>query len=196
MMRSLAARLPHRPRLGRREWLRIGLVALSGAALLGVLVFRVATATRAVTKAPAHTLIGQMAPDLAVTVWNGSPSQTLDLAALRGQPVVLNFWGSWCDPCHAESPLLVAAWQRYHPHGVAFVGAAMDTPRSDGLTFLAQEHIPYAAGAVPTEEAAVAYGLLDLPDTIFIDRQGRVATKIVGQLKPDELDAAIQALLR
>lgn len=195
-MRSLAARLPRRPRLGRRELLQIGLLALAAAALLGVLVFRIATATRAVTKAPAHTLVGQVAPDLAVTVWNGASGQTLDLAALRGQPVVLNFWGSWCDPCHAESPLLVAAWQRYHPRGVVFVGAAMDTPRDDGLAFIRQEHIPYPAGAVPTEEAAVAYGLIGLPATVFIDRQGHVTAKISAQLKPGELDTAIQALLR
>lgn len=196
MMRTLTAHLPRSPRLGRREWLQMGVVALAGAALLGVLVFRIATATRAVTKAPSHTLIGQMAPDLAVTVWNGTAGQTLDLAALRGQPVVLNFWGSWCDPCHAESPLLVAAWQRYHPRGVAFVGAAMDTSQSDGLTFLAQEHIPYPAGGVPTEEAAVAYGLIGLPATVFIDRQGHITAKINAQLKPGELDTAIQTLLR
>lgn len=195
MERSFAAR-PPRP--SRREWLRIAAIALAGAALLGVLVFRIATATRAATEAPNHarSVVGQVAPDLAVAVWNGTPGQHLNLGGLRGRPVVLNFWGSWCDPCHAESPLLVAGWQRYHARGVVFIGAAMDTPQSDGLAFLRQEHIPYPAGGVPTEDAAVAYGLVNLPDTIFINRQGRVVAMIVGQLSAAGLDADIQALLR
>ena len=73
---------------------------------------------------------------------------TLDLASLRGKPVVLNFWASWCVPCKGEAPTLEQAWQQYRAQGVVFVGVDYHDVTSDARAFLdaPRRHVPDGAG--------------------------------------------------
>lgn len=190
-------------RAGRREWaVMIGALAVT-AALVGLLVARIAAANRTVRTLPATSnIVGHAAPDFTLMAWTGQPaqpgqqSQPIHLAALKGHPVMLNFWASWCEPCQGEAPLLAAASRTYMPRGVVFIGIAYDTTREDGTGFLSRYGITYACGPDTTTATATAYGVTGIPDTVFIDRSGIVAHKIVGPLTQASLAAGIQALLR
>jgi cytochrome c biogenesis protein CcmG, thiol:disulfide interchange protein DsbE len=176
-------------------------IALAGVALLVVLALRFVGASQAVATAThngavqAGALVGRPAPDFTITVWNGTPDQRVHLAALRGGPVVVNFWAPWCEPCQQEAPLLQAAWQRYHPRGVTFIGVAFDSQQSDSTQFLRRYGITYPCGPDPTEATAPAYGLVGLPATIIIDKHGIVTRKVSGPVDARALDQALQPLL-
>lgn len=145
-------------------------------------------------------LVGQAAPDFTIQTytWRGAPSaasQTIHLAALRGTPIVVNFWASWCDACRAEAPLLEQTWRHYQSQGVVFIGLDFDDDEPDAVAFLQQYGITYLNGPDATEEIAVSYAVPGLPTTIFIDRHGLIASRHLGQLNQPTLDQAITALL-
>jgi cytochrome c biogenesis protein CcmG, thiol:disulfide interchange protein DsbE len=175
---------------------RIAVVAVCAAALLAVLAVRLTTASHVASTVHTGSLVGQAAPDFTVTAWN-TQGPPVHLAALRGHPVVLNFWGSWCEPCQQESPMLEAAWQRYHSRGVVFVGVAVDTPQSDGLAFLHRYSITYPCGPeTPAGQIVTTYSLIGLPATVFIDRNGIVVDKVSEQLTAASLQHGLQAVMR
>src|SRR5215813_14195347 len=77
-------------------------------ALIALLVVRLQQANQAVSSTPTYPLVGHAAPSFTAPVWNGAPGQTVHLAELKGKPVGLNFWASWCAPCKEEMPTLQA----------------------------------------------------------------------------------------
>lgn len=185
----------------RSNALRAAAVALVCVALAVVLAWRVASASHAVATATHNgslvtsSLVGHPAPDFTITVWNSQPGQTLHLAALRGAPVVVNFWAPWCEPCQQEAPLLQAAWQRYHARGVMFIGVAYDAQLDASTQFLRRYGISYPCGPDTTEATAPAYGLIGLPSTVIVDRHGVVTRQFSGPVDPHALDQALQPLL-
>lgn len=116
---------------------------------------------------------------------------TLDLAELRGTPVVLNVWGSWCAPCHAEAPELVAASEELG-ETAEFVGIDIrDRSRQSALAFEEQYGITWPSlydpdslhllalrGAVPPQA---------VPATLVLDAEGRVAARVLGQVEAGTL---------
>ena len=89
---------------GIRGYLSVAAIVLVAIALLILLLHRVSTAQTAVAKLPVSPLVGHTAPDFTIQTWtlDGSPGQTVHLAALKGHPVVVNFWASWCEACKTE----------------------------------------------------------------------------------------------
>src|SRR5579885_3012669 len=108
--------------LSRRTILWFVLTTLASAALLILLFARLVSASQNVAVLSASPLIGHPAPDFTISVWNGAAGQQIHLAALKGKPVVVNFWASTCVPCQTESPVLVEAAKQYASQGVVFVG--------------------------------------------------------------------------
>ena len=111
---------------------------------------------------------------------------SLSLASLRGRPVVLNFWASWCEPCKQEAPLLEAAARRWKD--VVVVGVDAQDLSGDARRFLRRHGVTYptvhdGAGAV-----ARRYGVSGFPETWFLDRAGRlVAEHVQGPLGAEQL---------
>lgn len=181
-------------------------------ALTVLLVGRIRTAqqavqgTHVVSSGVVHSsvtwaLVGQSAPDFTIQTytWRGAPgaaSQTIHLAALRGTPVVVNFWASWCEACRAEAPLLEQTWRQYQAQGVVFIGLDFDDDEPDAVAFLQQYDITDLNGPDATEEIAVHYAVPGLPTTIFISRNGVIAGRHAGQLDQATLDQAIGTILR
>ena len=105
---------------------------------------------------------------------------TVDLAALRGKIVVLNFWASWCAPCRDEAPAIEAAWQRYRNRGVVVVGANVQDLVPQATRFIESVAATYPMGRDRDNRVYRAYGLTGVPETFFIDREGRVVRKFSG----------------
>ncbi|HVQ30491.1 MAG TPA: TlpA disulfide reductase family protein [Vicinamibacteria bacterium] len=119
-------------------------------------------------------LIGRPAPAFALTPVGGGPPVTLE--SLRGKPVVLNFWATWCVPCFQEHPALIAAARRLGGD-VQFLGVVYDDEEGKVQSFLAQRGQAYPSLMDDGARAAIAYGVAGVPETYFIDPTGKISAK-------------------
>lgn len=115
------------------------------------------------------------------------------LAGLRGRPVVLNFWASWCVPCRAEMPMLAAAARRLGGQ-VAFVGVDENDDRSGAVALMARSSTPYASGFDPDGSQSAPYGVVGLPTTLFVSPRGQIVGRALGELRRDALDDGLARL--
>jgi cytochrome c biogenesis protein CcmG/thiol:disulfide interchange protein DsbE len=123
-------------------------------------------------------------------------SSTVSLAALRGRPVVLNFWASWCTGCLAEHPYLLNAWRTYRRKGVTFVGVIYDDKQTDARSFVRQYGGGWPDVLDPGQSTAINYGVYGVPETYFIDRQGIIRAKSTGMVTPALLHRWLERLSR
>lgn len=138
-------------------------------------------------------LIRKEAPPFTLDLLNGG---TLRLEELRGKVVVVNFWASWCFPaCWNEAPRLEAAWEKYKDRGVTIVGIVYQDTEENARAFINRFNKSYPNGMDPKSRIAIDYGVYGVPETFFIDRQGRIAHKHVGELSSEVLTKQIEALL-
>jgi cytochrome c biogenesis protein CcmG, thiol:disulfide interchange protein DsbE len=115
--------------------------------------------------------LGGPAPTFSAKRLQGDGS--IDLASLRGKPVVLNFFASWCEPCKAESKVLEQASRQYADR-VVFLGVDYHDVTSDGRKFLRAHDITYPTVQDGSGKVGDLYGLTGVPETYFIDAQGRL----------------------
>lgn len=124
-------------------------------------------------------LIGRPAPSFTVTLFDGGK---LSLEDLRGKIVFLNFWASWCPPCRAEARDLEQIWQRFKDQEVVFLGIDIQDREEDARAFLREFNITYPNGRDGSGKIAIDYGVWGIPETFFLDREGRITYKHVGTL--------------
>jgi cytochrome c biogenesis protein CcmG/thiol:disulfide interchange protein DsbE len=139
----------------------------------------------------ASPLVGKSAPAFSMPLY--AADSTLSLAKLRGTPVVLNFWASWCLACRDEARVLEAGWQRYGPE-VAFVGIAVNDEEGAAKDFIRRFGKTYHLGSDVDGSAAVEYGLYGVPETFFIGKDGTILSRHIGPLTADDLDRRIAEL--
>src|SRR3989304_1741804 len=106
--------------------------------------------------------------------------RTLDLAALRGRPIVLNFWASWCVPCKDEAPLLERAWKTYRDKGLLVIGVNIQDLEADARRFVAEVGITYPNVRDRDGKANRAYGITGIPEKFFVSPDGRIIKKFPG----------------
>jgi peroxiredoxin len=139
------------------------------------------------------TLFAPSAPvDLTFTATDGTQ---VDLAALRGKVVLLDFWATWCPPCREEGPNVVAAYNKYHDRGFEVVGVSLDQDKEELNQFAANNGMvwpQYFDGRGWGNSLAQRFGVHSIPQMWLLDKKGRVITKD-GR---NDLDGQVAALLR
>ncbi len=136
-------------------------------------------------------LLGKAAPPFALSDLSG---ETWDLESLRGTPVVINFWATWCQPCLWEHPVLVDGARRYRGK-VQFLGVILHDEASNVQRYIAQEGAWGPALIDPDSQAAIAYGVYGAPETFFIDGDGIIVYKHTGPVTPEKLDDIVGRVL-
>ncbi len=128
-------------------------------------------------------LIGKQAPAFRLADLDGN---VVDLDAFRGQPVIVNFWSTYCPPCIVEHPLLMAGAQRWHGE-IQFLGVIFQ----DDPELIARFNTEYGSWGPSLIDdggrVAIAYGVYGPPETFFIDRNGTIVDKAIGAVSPTQL---------
>jgi cytochrome c biogenesis protein CcmG, thiol:disulfide interchange protein DsbE len=142
--------------------------------LLGVLVANLGRDPHSV-RSP---LVGRPAPPFRlVPVGGGAP---VSLESLHGKPVVINFWATWCVPCFQEHPVLVESARSLRD--VQFLGIVYEDEEDRTGEFLRERGASYPSLMDKDGRTAIAYGVFGVPETFFIDPEGRIVEKYVGPL--------------
>jgi cytochrome c biogenesis protein CcmG, thiol:disulfide interchange protein DsbE len=103
----------------------------------------------------------------------GNDAYVKRIAALRGYPVVVNVWASWCGPCRFEFPVLQKLSAQYGKK-VAFLGVNAEDSNDAAATFLREEPVPYPSYTDPDKDIFESLGAIGLPDTAFYDKSGEL----------------------
>jgi len=134
------------------------------------------------------------APQLSGPTLDGDD---LDVAGLRGDVVVINFWASWCGPCRAEADNLSAVAEQTAASGVTFVGVNVKDEKGNAQVFEREYEVPYAS--IHDQPGALLTRFRKLvpqtpPTTLLLDREGRIAARFIGGVTEAELLEPVQAL--
>ena len=139
------------------------------------------------------TMVNRQAPDFTLTTFEGA---TISLEELRGKPVVINFWASWCPPCRIEAPLIERTWRAYENRDLIFLGVNIQDREDDALNYIRQFDITYPNGPDPNGEIAIDYGVSGLPVTFFVSRNGEVVRRWVGAIERNTLIGSIEEIMK
>jgi len=139
-------------------------------------------------------LVRKAAPGFRIAVFDGG---NLSLEGLKGKPVVLNFWASWCYPaCYEEAPLLESTWRKYKDQGLMVVGVDIQDKEANAREFMRRFNFTFPNGPDPGSKISIDYGVYGVPETFFIDQQGRIIYKHVGALTPELMEEQVRTLLK
>jgi cytochrome c biogenesis protein CcmG, thiol:disulfide interchange protein DsbE len=138
------------------------------------------------------TTVGSIAPDFTLTDVDGNPVR---LADLRGRPVVVNFWASWCGPCVEEFPLLRAAVDEHADDGLIVLGIVYQDRSEAARAFMAANRGNWPALMDPDQLVARAYNIFAPPETYFIGRDGRIVARQIGQFTAGSLEDKVAAIM-
>jgi cytochrome c biogenesis protein CcmG, thiol:disulfide interchange protein DsbE len=139
-------------------------------------------------------LPGREAPEFALPMLD--EPDTVRLANLRGEVVVLNFWASWCMECRYEHSDLSLAATMYEPRGVRFFGVLYNDTPANGRAWIQQMGgQTYPALVDAGSRTAVSYGLYGVPETFIIDQNGVVVHKQIGPITLSRLASLLEPLL-
>ncbi|NOZ71861.1 MAG: TlpA family protein disulfide reductase [Chloroflexi bacterium] len=172
------------PKQSRQGKVMLGVIALVGLGLLAIFYY-------GVLNPPNKRVSEGMAPPIEMKTYDGEP---ISLAAYRGKPVIVNFWASWCLSCREEQPILEAAWRKYKDR-VMFIGIAYLDQEVNARAYMEEFDVTYPYGPDLGSRIYTAYHVQGVPETFFIDAEGKLHGFHVGPISAQALDERIQQLL-
>jgi peroxiredoxin len=135
--------------------------------------------------------IGAAAPPFTTHSISGTP---LDLRALKGSAVIVNFWATWCGPCVTEMPALQAAYEKFQSKGLTVIGINSGEPVDTVIAWQARQHLTFPL-AIDDGTIQDWYRVRGLPSSYFIGRDGTIKQIVFGPL-PENLDPLINDILK
>ena len=145
-----------------------------------------------VTGRSGATRIAKPAPTISMPLYDGG---TLTPADYEGKPVVLNFWASWCGPCRQEAPIFERLSREYGERGALFIGVNIQDATADATAYLREYDITYPNGIDADGSISIDYGVIGIPVTFFIDRDGVVQRRWAGVMRETQLRQWIDELV-
>lgn len=192
-------RTPPQKHRRKRSVIIFIVVSLLNVGLLALLWTQLLTPAHTSTDqgAPSTTdvLIGAVAPNFTLPALKGAQGTKVSLADFKGKPVVLNFWSSTCAPCQDEAPLLETQWQRVKDQGVVFIGIDVEDTQSAGLNFIQQHGATYHNVIDTDGSTLVNYGVTYTPETIFVNRAGKVVSAVRMEITSQQLQSGLQTIM-
>lgn len=177
----------------------VGRGAKSGAArliwvllLAGVLFGGCFPAAGAPGVAAQSSLVNRRAPDFTRRGLNG---RNLDLGSFRGKVVLLNFWATWCAPCQLEMPVFAAWQQQYKPQGLQVIGISMDDDSTPVRSLVAKLKLNYPVAMGDARLGERYGGVLGLPLTYLIDRNGVVRARFQGETDVKVIEKRLKTMI-
>jgi DsbE subfamily thiol:disulfide oxidoreductase len=140
--------------------------------------------------------IGRAAPDFLLETPQG---RTLRLSDLQGQPVLLNFWATWCPPCREEMPELVAAYERYQAQGLVIVGVNLQEADEKVLEFAREFGVAFPLVIDRTSQVGEVWRLggpvKGIPTSYFIDASGVIRSRYFGPMPEEAIEEGLALIL-
>lgn len=141
-------------------------------------------------------LEGKTAPDATFAmVTNGDAGSKVQLSGFKGQPVVLDFWATWCGPCTMQAPILDRIARRYEKQGLVVLGVNVDDPPEVARAHAQRQRLSYPIVVDSVRDASRKYGVEKLPSLVVIDREGRVVKYMTGLVDEASLDDVVASTL-
>lgn len=137
-------------------------------------------------------MIGEPAPPLDVAQLGGG---RIDIAALRGKPVWVNFMATWCPPCRDELPLMTGFASRYADTGLVVIAVDVDEDEAVVGPFMAELGVTFPVGLDPDGAASEAWRVASLPIHFWVDASGIIRDGAVGGIGPDVMAAGLESIL-
>lgn len=131
--------------------------------------------------------MGEPAPSYKVSTLDGD---SISLADLRGKPVLLNFWATWCVPCKAETPFIESLYRQYGTRGIQVVGVSLDSPGSGDAvrSWIRNMGVTYRILRDGRQKALDRFSLVGIPATYLLSPDGTIRFARVGPVSPGDRD--------
>jgi len=138
-----------------------------------------------------NALEGQAAPNFELETLEGD---RVALSELRGKPVVINFWATWCQPCLIEHQALIRSAQRFAPAGVTFLGVLYNDEPAEAVRYLKKKGAAYPTLIDVNGRTAIDYGVAGVPETFFINAEGTIAYKATGPVNDEMVSSILRGM--
>lgn len=170
---------------GNRTYIRV--------AILGVLLLALVFALySSFVQDPSEVKAGRDAPNFSRPQLHGPD---LKLSDFKGKAVVLNFWGSWCEPCKAEMPALQKTYEKYKDQGLVVIGVNIGEAPVSVESFVNQYKLTFPILLDRDMQITKLYRITPIPTTFFIDREGKIEEVVISQMNEAFLSQKVAKIL-
>ncbi|MBI3754240.1 MAG: TlpA family protein disulfide reductase [Deltaproteobacteria bacterium] len=136
---------------------------------------------------------GDVAAQFSLRLLNGKKFRLEDM---KGRPVVVNFFASWCRPCRTEAPVLQRVYETYKDKGMVFIGIAIEDKEAKVAAYVKEFGIAFPVGIDATGNIAEAYKIYGIPKTFIMDKHGRFSYIRMGEITEADLIKEIEKVVK